>query len=165
MSLAWIAADAHLKRKTAKDGKAKPGDQGGKASDPTKSAVTRYIPTETVAFYLAATSVLQGLADKDTAHQFTLGLAVLTAFATPALLVAMIQGRNRKENGISIPLRELPWKRIGLAFISFVVWAGAMPQTLPDNEAVRMVFGVGVLAVSYFVPALQDWLEPDTASA
>jgi hypothetical protein len=111
-------------------------------------AITKYIPTESVTLYVAATAALSSLgASFSFVTPFTLycGFVVLT----PILFALIYVGKRRSQN-LTPPFPDLskwPWWKLIASTIAFMVWALAIPP-LVTTDAGKIAAAFGVLLVS-----------------
>lgn len=111
-------------------------------------AITKYIPTESVTLYVAATAALSSLS---ASFSFVTPLTLYWGFAvlTPILFALIYFGKRRGQK-LTPPfpaLREWPWWKLFASTLAFMVWALAIPP-LVTTDAGKIAAAFGVLLVS-----------------
>lgn len=106
-------------------------------------ALTRYIPTEVVAIYMAALTSFPAMGISATK------VFAIFVIATPVLLLLTFLGNAKKASGTVPPPAKWPYWKMAAATIAFGAWAVAIPGNpiAPENSTAAM--GVVAMAVSY----------------
>jgi len=123
-------------------------------------ALIKYIPTESVALYLAAAALMPSLADayKVPVIDFVKG-GLYWGFAigiTPLLFILILLAKRREAGLSTIPSNtEFPWWEFVAATIAFGVWAMLIPNGPFHSAALGIVGPVLALAVSMFLNLLE----------
>jgi hypothetical protein len=123
---------------------------GTKDTQNALSALVEYMPTETVALYLATLAALPAARGEgmklDATHVYW-----LFAFATPLFFVLIYAGKRRAA-GLTLlpPPREWPWWPTTAATLAFLAWGLAVPDAGyfdDENRALAGVVAIGASAV------------------
>jgi uncharacterized membrane protein (DUF441 family) len=122
--------------------------------------LVKYIPTESITLYIAATAALKSLSaifPMVTPYTLYWGFTVLT----PALFVLIYIGKRRSQRLAAWPERliEWPWWKTIASTIAFAVWALAVPP-LVDSDAGKIISAFGALLVSTFLSVVGQAVEP-----
>jgi hypothetical protein len=122
--------------------------------------LVRYIPTESVTLYVAATAAMSSL---------TATFPSLTPYwlywsfvgLTPILFLLIYLGKRRSQKLPALPenIRQWPWWSLIASTIAFMVWALAIPP-LVTTDAGKIVAAFGALLVSTLLSLLGAVLEP-----
>jgi hypothetical protein len=129
-------------------------------TEPTKAsnvldALARYIPTEVVTLYVAASAAMPSLKDSLGVNE----VSVYWSFGllTPILFLVIFAGKRRSGGLPALPsLTALPWWKLIASTIAFLVWALAIPTTpyLP-GAAGKVVAAFAAVFVSTFLTLLE----------
>jgi hypothetical protein len=111
--------------------------------------LTKYIPTETVTFYVAAVA----LKAKDATPFESWSLYAAGALITPLALYAIGFAKQRAANPQQ-PFRPQAWPVVA-AVLAYLVWALAVPGGAPISDDARHIASIGALFVSTIL-ALAD---------
>jgi hypothetical protein len=118
---------------------------------PSSSALdglVRYIPTESITLFVAATAAINSLT---TTFPLLTPLRLYWFFVvlTPILFLLIYIGKRRSQNLRLLPesIAEWPWWKLIASTIAFMVWALAVPP-LVDSDAGKVVAAFGALLVS-----------------
>jgi len=121
--------------------------------------LVKYIPTESVTLYVAATAALPTL---------TAAFPPLTpsclywifVVLTPILFLLIYVGKRRSQQLRPLPsLRQWPWWKLCASTIAFMVWALAIPPFI-DSDAGKVAAAFGALLVSTLLSLLGGAIEP-----
>ncbi len=129
---------------------ARPPNEQTKASD-ALDALVRYIPTETVTLYVAASAALPSLKSSLGATELIVywSFAVLTA----VLFLLIFAGKRRSAGMPALPsLGKWPWWKLIASAIAFMAWGLALPSSpYLTGEAGKVVAAFAALLVSTFL--------------
>jgi len=123
-------------------------------------ALVKYIPTESVTLYVAATSAMSSLAaafPSLTPDRLYWGFVVFT----PILFLLIYIGKRRSQNLRFLPesVGDWPWWKLFAATVAFLFWALAVPP-LVSTPAGQVVAAFGALLVSTILTVLGGVFEP-----
>ncbi len=134
--------------------------------------LVKYIPTESITLYLAATAALSSLTKTPPASGSTSvptlepmylywGFVVLT----PILFLLIYLGKRRSQNLPLLPatIQDWPWWKLIASTIAFMVWALAVPP-LVDSEMGKISVAFGALLVSTLLSLVGAVVEPSGAT-
>jgi hypothetical protein len=133
--------------------------------------LVKYIPTESITLYVAATSALlsvepvsaPGTAPARAAAAFVTpnGLYIGFAILTPILFMLIYMGkrRSRKESILPESRAEWPWWKLFASTVAFMVWALAVPPLL-ESQAGKVAAAFGALLVSTLLNLIGGVVEP-----
>jgi hypothetical protein len=127
--------------------------------------LVKYIPTESITLYLAATAAFSSL--KKPAP--TLGPMYLYwgfVVLTPILFLLIYLGKRRSQNLPLLPdtIGGWPWWKLIASTIAFMVWALAVPP-LVDGDLGKITVAFGALLVSTLLSLIGSVVEPDPVPA
>jgi hypothetical protein len=124
--------------------------------------LVKYIPTETITLYVAATAAITQLTaafPSVTAGRLYWAFVVLT----PILFVLIYLGKRRSQK---LPLfpdgpwwKNWPWWKLCACTVAFMVWALAVPP-LVETEGGKVVAAFGALLVSTILSLVGAVVEP-----
>jgi hypothetical protein len=128
----------------------------------------KYIPTESITLYLAATSAFSswtkssatsGVKAAPTLDPMYLywGFVVLT----PILFLLIYSGKRHSQNLPLLPdaIGDWPWWKLSASTIAFMVWALAVPP-LVDSDLGKIAVAFGALLVSTLLSLIGAVVEP-----
>jgi hypothetical protein len=124
--------------------------------------LVKYVPTESVTLYVAATSAISSL---------TAALPAVTParlygffiFLTPILFLLIYIGKRRSQNLSFMPgLKKWPWWKLIASTIAFSIWALAVPPFV-SSDAGKVAAGFGALLVSTFLGLFGNVFEPSAS--
>ena len=126
----------------------------------TLNALVKYIPTEIVTLYVAASSTTQSLR---TAMPFIDARLLYWGFTalTPVMLVLMLASK-RATDGLSVfpKGREMPWWKLTAATVAFMVWALAVPgNPYVAGDGAPIVASFGAIIISTLLSLLEPIFE------
>ena len=137
---------------------AKPPTPETKASN-ALDALARYIPTEMVTLYVAASAAMPEL-------KASLGVSEANVYwsfglLTPILFLLILAGKRR---GCGLPafpaLKTWPWWKLIASAIAFLVWALAIPTTpYLTGDAGKVVAAFAAVFVSTFLTLVEPVVE------
>jgi hypothetical protein len=143
------------------------------AADPavdsrTSSALdglVKYIPTESVTLYVAATSAIASLTaafPRVTPARLYISFVVLT----PILFLLIYVGKRRSQQLSFMPeaVTNWPWWKLIASTIAFSVWALAIPPLIA-GDAGKVVAGFGAVLVSTMLGLIGNIVDPSPAPA
>jgi hypothetical protein len=117
--------------------------------------LSRYIPTEVVALYLAALGIAPAAGWK-TAPLYWIGVA-----ANPIVLLLVYLSNARKGRKPFPPVGQWPWWKAFAATVAFAIWALAIPSapyiTPPTGT---LIVGFAAVAASYALSLLGNIIDP-----
>jgi hypothetical protein len=127
--------------------------------------LVKYIPTESITLYVAATSAMPSLAATFpwlTPYKLYLGFVVLT----PIFVLLILIGKRRSQDLRFLPkgLTKWPWWILFASTIAFGVWALAVPP-LVSTDAGKVVAAFGALLVSTLLGAVGNAVAPTEPAA
>jgi hypothetical protein len=122
--------------------------------------LVKYIPTESITLYVAATAALSSLTATFpflTPYRLYWGFVVLT----PILFLLIYIGKRRSQNLPALPqgAARWPWWKLIASTIAFMVWALAVPP-LVTTDAGKIVAAFGALLVSTMLSLVGGAVEP-----
>ena len=122
--------------------------------------LVKYIPTETITLYIAATAALSSLQaafPSLTPGLLYWGFVVLT----PLLFLLIYLGKRRSQNLPLLPqtVAEWPWWKLIASTIAFMVWALAVPPLVSTNAG-KVVAAFGAILVSTMLTLVGGVVEP-----
>jgi hypothetical protein len=125
--------------------------------------LVKYIPTEAVTLYVAATAAMKSLTETFSwlsASRLYWGFVVLT----PILFLLIYFGKRRSQKLPIAPahVTDWPWWKLIACTIAFMVWALAVPP-LVDTDAGKIVAAFGALLVSTLLSLVGGVVEPPEA--
>lgn len=122
--------------------------------------LVKYIPTETVTLYVAATAALSSLT---AALPWLTAARLYWAFVifTPILFLLIYVGKRRTQNLPFLPesIAQWPWWKMIAATIAFLFWALAIPPFI-ETPAGKIVAAFGALFVSTMLTVIGAIVEP-----
>jgi hypothetical protein len=123
-------------------------------------ALVKYIPTESVTLYVAATAAMSSLTaafPSLTPGRLYWGFVVFT----PILFLLIYIGKRRSQNLRFLPesVRDWPWWKLFAATVAFLFWALAIPP-LVSMPAGQVASAFGALLVSTLLTVLGGVFEP-----
>lgn len=126
----------------------------------TLNALVKYIPTEIVTMYVAASSTIQSLRSATPYIDPRLlywGFTVLT----PVLLVLMLASKRATDGLSPLPKgREMPWWKMTASTIAFMVWALAVPgNPYVVGDGAPIVASFGAIIISTLLSLLEPIFE------
>jgi hypothetical protein len=123
-------------------------------------ALVKYIPTESVTLYVAATAAMSTLT---AALPFLTPSRLYWGFVvfTPILFLLIYIGKRRSQNLRFLPasLGDWPWWKLFAATVAFLFWALAIPP-LVSTPAGQVASAFGALLVSTLLTVLGGVFEP-----
>lgn len=125
------------------------------------SALSRYIPTESITLYVAAVSASPALSSTFPSWNPVYAYYFL-AFLTPVLLLLLFLGKNRILNkDLWKQPRSWPWWYMVASTIAFCAWSLAVPQNgvIPDTETSRVLGAFAALVVSTLLSTAAPFFE------
>jgi hypothetical protein len=127
--------------------------------------LVKYIPTESITLYLAATAAFSSL----TKPSPTLGPMYLYwgfVVLTPILFLLIYLGKRRSQNLPLLPdtIWGWPWWKLIASTIAFMVWALAVPP-LVEGDLGKITVAFGALLVSTLLSLIGAVVEPEPAPA
>jgi len=133
-----------------------PQNPGSNALD----SLVKYIPTEAVTLYVAATSALssiKGAFPEITPASLYWGFVVFT----PVLFLLIYLGKRRSQKLTLLPAErsQLPWWPLVASTIAFGVWALAVPP-LVTTDGGKIVAAFGALLVSTLLTVIGSIVQP-----
>lgn len=141
--------------------------------DDVLTALTKYIPTETITLYIAAvatqgaiTSVLNEVLKPENEILLPVVSKALyySCIALTPILFLILFFRKRRIAGEKgqVSFDKWPWWKMFAATIAFTVWALAVPENgvWPDGETFKAVAAFGAFLVSMFLNILTPFFEP-----
>jgi hypothetical protein len=125
--------------------------------------LVKYIPTESITLYVAATAAMSSLAATFpllTPYRLYWVFVVLT----PILFFLIYIGKRRSQNLPPLPrgVAMWPWWKLIASTIAFMVWALAIPP-LVATDAGKVVAAFGALLVSTLLSLVGGVVEPSEA--
>jgi hypothetical protein len=122
--------------------------------------LVRYIPTESITLYVAATAAMPSLKAAIpylTASLLYWGFVVLT----PILFLLIYVGKRRSQKLSPLPqsMAQWPWWKLIASTIAFMVWALAVPPLI-ETDAGKVVAAFGALLVSTILTLIGGVVEP-----
>ncbi len=134
---------------------------------PASSALdglVRYIPTEFITLYVAATAIPDLTKTFPCVTPFWLyfGFVVLT----PILFLLIYIGKRRSQNLSALPqgAAKWPWWKLIASTIAFATWASAVPPLVTTGPG-KIVAAFGALLVSTMLSVVGGAVEPSEAVA
>jgi hypothetical protein len=137
----------------------------------TLDGLVKYIPTESITLYLAATTAFSsltktpptpGVKAAPTLDPMCLywGFVVLT----PILFLLIYLGKRRSQNLSLLPatIGGWPWWKLIASTIAFMVWALAVPPLVEGNLG-KITVAFGALLVSTLLSLIGGVVEPEPA--
>jgi hypothetical protein len=138
--------------------------------------LVKYIPTESITLYVAATSALLSVkpvlppgtapaSGMETALVTPNGLYIGFAILTPILFMLIYMGKRRSQKLSILPEKktEWPWWKLFASTVAFLVWALAVPPLL-ESQAGKVAAAFGALLVSTLLNLIGGVVEPADAS-
>ncbi len=126
----------------------------------TLNALVKYIPTEIVTLYVAASSTTQSL---QTAMPFIDARLLYWGFTalTPLLLVLMYASKRASDGLPVLPkAREMPWWKMSAATVAFMVWALAVPgNPYVVGNGAPIIASFGAIIISTLLSLLEPIFE------
>jgi hypothetical protein len=126
--------------------------------------LVKYIPTESITLYLAATSAFSSRTktSPEVAAYLYWGFVVLT----PILFLLIYLGKRRSQTLPLFPatISGWPWWKLIASTIAFMVWALAVPP-LVDGDLGKITVAFGALLVSTLLSLIGGVVEPEAAPA
>jgi hypothetical protein len=127
-------------------------------------ALVKYIPTESVTLYVAATSAIATLT---AALPWLTPLRLYWGFValTPVLFLLIYIGKRRSQKLRFLPksAAEWPWWKLIASTLAFMVWALALPP-LVSTDSGKVVAAFGALLVSTILSLVAAVVEPQEKS-
>lgn len=126
----------------------------------TLNALVKYIPTEVVTLYVAASSATPAITATVPVFDSTVnywGCVLLTP-----LTLLLVYASKRSTNGLRpFPaIKELPWWKMAAATIAFIVWGLAVPgNPYIAGESGAVVAGFGAVLISTVLSLLEPIFE------
>jgi len=121
--------------------------------------LVKYIPTESITLYLAATAALSSTKTSPILGPMYLywGFVALT----PILFLLIYLGKRRSQNLPLLPdtIEGWPWWKLIASTIAFMVWALAVPP-LVSGDLGKIVVAFGALLVSTLLSLIGAVVEP-----
>lgn len=124
--------------------------------------LAKYIPTESITLYVAATAALPSLLE---AFPGLTPLRLYWAFVvlTPVLFLLVYIGKRRSQRLSPLPaLAQWPWWKLCASTIAFMVWALAVPPLIETNAG-KVVAAFGAILVSTLLSLIGGAIEPQPA--
>jgi len=123
--------------------------------------LVKYIPTETITLYLAATAALSSLT-KTAPGLWPMYLYWGFVALTPILFLLIYLGKRRSQNLPLLPdtIGDWPWWKLIASTIAFMVWALAVPL-LVDTDLGKIAVAFGALLVSTLLSLIGAVIEPN----
>jgi hypothetical protein len=126
----------------------------------TLNALVKYIPTEIVTLYVAASSTTQSLR---TAMPYIDARMLYWGFTalTPVLLILMYASK-RATDGLPVfpKAREMPWWKLTAATVAFMVWALAVPgNPYVVGDGAPIIASFGAIIISTLLSLLEPIFE------
>jgi hypothetical protein len=123
----------------------------------------KYIPTESVTLYVAATAALSSLTATFpllTPYRLYWGFVVLT----PVLFLLIYVGKRRSQKLPPLPPQPArwPWWKLIASTIAFMAWALAIPPLVTTDPG-KVVAAFGALLVSTLLSLVGGVVEPTEA--
>ncbi len=135
------------------------------AASSALDGLVRYIPTESVTLYVAATSAISSLAQ---AFPAVTDVRLYIAFVvlTPVFFLLIYVGKRRSQKLSFMPedMKSWPWWKLIASTIAFSVWALAVPPLI-QGDAGKVVAGFGALLVSTLLGLIGNIVEPSEAGS
>jgi RsiW-degrading membrane proteinase PrsW (M82 family) len=135
----------------------------GTTSSNVLDGLVKYIPTETVTLYVAATAAITEL---------TATFPWLTPYVlywifvvlTPTIFLLIYMGKRRSQNLSFLPphTTSWPWWKLIASIIAFGIWALAVPP-LVTTDAGKVVAAFGAIGVSAVLSLVGAVVEPREA--
>ncbi|UTD29990.1 hypothetical protein [Bradyrhizobium sp. WD16] len=125
--------------------------------------LVRYIPTESITLYVAATASISSLT---ATFPFLTPYRLYWIFValTPILFLLIYVGKRRSQKLPALPqsVAKWPWWKVIASTLAFMVWALAVPP-LVAGEAEKVVSAFGALLVSTMLSLVGAVVEPPEA--
>jgi hypothetical protein len=126
-------------------------------------ALVKYIPTESITLYVAATSAATLSTLKTGFPNFSMWW-VYWAFVvlTPILFLLIYVGKRRSQKLSFLPesKKEWPWWKLFASTLAFMVWALAVPPLLESSDVGKVAAAFGALLVSTMLSLIGAVVEP-----
>ncbi len=125
-------------------------------------SLARYIPTEVITLYVAASSAMPALA---ATFEFATPETLYWIFGvglTPLLALLIFVGKRRGAGLRALPptVKKWPWWKLIASTVAFLVWALAVPTTpYLTGAAGKVVAAFGAVLVSTFLTLLEAIFE------
>jgi hypothetical protein len=135
--------------------------------------LVKYIPTESITLYLAATAALSSLTKASTTSGSKAAPTLEPMYLywgfvalTPILFLLIYLGKRRSQNLPLLPdtIGDWPWWKLIASTIAFMVWALAVPP-LVDSDLGKITVAFGALLVSTLLSLIGAVVEPEPAPA
>jgi hypothetical protein len=129
----------------------------------TLNALTKYIPTEIVTLYVAASSATPAITASVPVFDSTVnywGCVLITP-----IILLLVYASKRASTGLRpIPnVKELPWWKMSAATIAFLVWGLAVPgNPYISGESGAVIAGFGAVLISTVLSLLEPIFERPT---
>lgn len=139
----------------------------------TLDGLVKYIPTESITLYLAATTAFSSLTKTPPTPGVKAAptldpMCLYWGFValTPILFLLIYLGKRRSQNLPLLPgtIGGWPWWKLIASTIAFMVWALAVPP-LVEGDLGKIVVAFGALLVSTLLSLIGGVVEPEPASA
>ncbi len=124
-------------------------------------ALVKYIPTESVTLYVAATAAMSSL---QATFPILTPVVLYWGFVvfTPVLWLLIYLGKRQSTRGVKLfpdSLKRWPWWKLVAGTIAFMVWALAVPP-LVTSDAGKIVSAFGAILVSTLLTLVGAVVEP-----
>jgi hypothetical protein len=124
------------------------GTGGAQDTQNALSALVEYMPSETVALYLATLSALPAL-QKVESHLGAVHVYWFFALATPVLFALIYIGKRRASGQPLLPtLAEWPWWPTAAATLAFLAWGLAVPNSGYFEDDAKPFAGIVAIGAS-----------------
>jgi hypothetical protein len=132
----------------------------GAADDELRKAregLAHYVPTEVVAFFVAALAIAHMIRGSVPEGGYTALLAALVVLGAAFSFVGIV-AIYRNALDPPPPWRRSPWRKASISCLAFTVWAFAMPGVLPLPWQ-QALAAIGALALTMVFHWFDRWIE------
>ena len=141
--------------------RARPRTTAGTADDDAlkkaRDGLAHYVPTEVVAFFVAALGIAHMVRESVPEMGYRALLGTLLALGAVASFVGIV-ALYRNALDPPPPWRRSPWRKAAVSCVAFVVWALAMPGVLPAPWQ-QALAAIGALALTMVFHWFDRWIE------
>jgi hypothetical protein len=122
-----------------------------------RDGLAHYVPTEVVAFFVAALGIAHAAKDGIPERGFDALVWALVAVGAVFSFVGVV-AIYRNALADPPPWRRSPWRKASISCLAFLVWALAMPGLLPAAWQ-QALAAIGALALTMVFHWFDRWIE------
>jgi hypothetical protein len=126
-------------------------------------SLVKYIPTESITLYVAATSAATLSTLKTSFPNFSMWWVYWSfVVLTPILFLLVYVGKRRSQKLSFLPneISQWPWWKLFASTVAFMVWALAVPPLLESSDVGKVAAAFGALIVSTMLSLFGAVFEP-----